>query len=345
MMIIRVLGNLIIFATFMLANVQLHVDDEFIAGDAVTFSIKAQGEDIEFPPISTIENFDVHKNGSSNNITIINGKRSEHRVQSYKFFPNKSVLIPAFKIMIDGQEVFTKEHNITQKKIQKTKSNKFDLKIEVNKSKAFVGEDVKLVLRFKYAKNANILDLGFNNPVFENFWSKQYGKPKKYQKNGFIVQELTYLLFPQKKGLLKINPVKIDMILSDPKDPYSFLGQGINKRLYSNDLQLEVDALPDDVALIGKFKLKSKVNKRTLKSGEATAYSITVEGRGNIDDLDDVKLDIPNVTIYENKAEQKYNVDTNGNYGGVYTKSFSIVAQDDFVIPSIEISYLDKKSK
>lgn len=344
-MILKILGSIIFFTTFIFANVVLEAPNEFVKGDSVVFSIKASGSNIEFPTIDNIDGFDVQKNGSTNNITIINGKRSENRVQSYIFFPNKTVTIPSLKVKIDGKNELTKPHQIKLSKVQKTTSKLFDLKLKVNKNKVYVAEDIKLTLIFKYSTKANIIDIGFTDPVFENFWSKQYGKPVKYSQNGFVVQELTYLLFPQKEGLLKIDPVKIDIVLQDPRDPFSFLGQGKNKRIYSNSIDIDVKPLPNNVKLIGDFKIKTKVNKTTIDSGEAVSYSINIEGRGNIDDLDEIKLDIPDVTIYENKAKKTYDVNSSGKYGGTYTKSFSIVAQNNFTIPAISIKFFDKKTK
>jgi hypothetical protein len=344
-MILKILGSIIVFSTYIFANVQLIAPNEFIQGDAVVFSIKASGEDIEFPIIANIDGFDVQKNGSTNNITIINGKRSENRIQSYQFFPNKSVTLPPFGVKINSQTKYTKEHKIKLSKIKKSNSKLYDISIKIDKKKVYVSEDIKLTLTFKYAKNANIVDIGFTDPVFDNFWSKQYGKLIKYEQNQYIVQELTYLLFPQKDGKLTINPVKIDLVLQNPRDPFSFLGQGINKRIYSNQIEIEAMPLPNGIKLIGDFKITTKVNHTKVKSGQAVAYSINIEGRGNIDDLDDIKLNIDNVTIYENKAQKSYDVDTKGRYGGTYSKNFSIVSSNDFTIPSISIKYFDKKTK
>ncbi len=342
---LKILGSIILLTTYLLASVQLIAPNEFVKGDSVNFSIKAEGEDIEFPMIDSIDGFDVQKNGSTNNITIINGKRSQNKIQNYQFFPNKTVTIPAFKVKINGKDELTKQHQVKLSKIKKTNSNLYDIKINVNKTKAYVGEDIKLTLIFKYSTKANIIDIGFSDPVFENFWSKQYGRPIKYSKNGFIYQELTYLLFPQKAGMLRIDPVKIDIVLQNPRDPFAFLGQGENKRIYSNYIDIEALPLPQDIKLIGDFKITTKVNKTKIKSGEAVAFNVDIQGRGNIDDLDEVKLNIPDVTIYENKAKKTYNVNDKAQYGGTYTKSFSIVAQNNFTIPSISIKYFDKKTK
>lgn len=341
-MMLKILGSILFFSVIGFAQVQLLVQDQFVKGDAVTFTIKAIGKNIVIEPITTIEGYELQNSGVSNNIQIYNDKRTEEKIQRYTFFPDKSVTIPPIKILIDGKEFFTKEKTINITQASKTQSGLYDLNISANKIKAYVGEEIELTLVFKYSSNAKIIDLQFKEPVFENFWSKQYGKVNKYTKNGYFVQELKYLLFPQKAGNLVINPVKLDLAVANLDDPFAFLSGGSNKRLYSNEIPVEVDALPNKIKLIGDFSINANINKQKVKSGEAISFDIIIQGRGNLDDLEDIKLQIPNATIYENKPEKKYNVDENGKYGGLYQKSFSIIAQDDFVIEPIQIEYFDK---
>ncbi len=345
MKMLKILGSIVLCLTTLFADVQLNVTDEFTQGDAVSFTIKATGKHITIDPVTMIDGFDVQNGGVSNNIQIYNGVRSEEKVQKYTLFPDRSFTIPPIKITIDGEEFFTPEKHISMVAASKTQSKLYDLSISVDKNEVFVGEEIELTLKFKYAANSKIIDLQFKDPVFENFWSKQFGKSKKYTQNGFYVQELKYLLFAQKSGELTLNPVKLEMAVADMNDPFSFLSGGMNKRLYSNELKINAKALPNGIKLIGDFRIDSKVSTTDIKAGEAVSFDINISGRGNLDDLDDIKLNIPNATIYENKAEKKYDVDSEGEYGGTYTKTFSIVANNDFVIEPIQVQFYDKESQ
>ena len=73
-------------------------------------------------------------------------------------------------------------------------------------------------------------------------------------------------------------------------------------KIYSNALDLNIKALPSETNLIGDFDIKASVNKSDIKSGEAISFKLEIKGSGNIEDIKDIKLNIPNTTIYENKA-------------------------------------------
>jgi len=123
----------------------------------------------------------------------------------------------------------------------------------------------------------------------------------------------------------------------------SFFGPSTRiEKVYSNELALNVKELPKDTFLIGNFKIKDTIDKKVLNAGEALNFEIQINGRGNIDDIPEIKLDIPNATIYDNKAVKSYDM-VDGQYGGTYKKSFSIVANEDILIPYISLNYYDKK--
>jgi len=335
---------LTLFINFLYANVFINAQNKFYAGDAVVFTLEANGRDITFPQIENIDGFTVSKNGSSSSLTIINGKRTQQLLQQYKFFPNKSVVIPVFKVLIDGKEYFTKQRVIEKIKVQKTKSKFLDFTIEVSPHDLYVGEQTIFTLKFKYRRDLQIVNIRYTQPTFDGFWSKELGEAKKYNEGAFEVQELKYVLFPQKSGKINIPALKMDISLLDPRGSNnSFFGPATTvEKVYSNELNLRVTTLPQDAFLIGDFSIASKIDKDTLNAGDALNYEIQIEGRGNIDDIPELKLKIPNATIYENKATKTYDM-TGGIYGGVYKKTFSIVANEDIKIPSIELSFFNKK--
>ena len=101
------------------AKVSLKAPGEFYKGDKVVFSITAEGGDIKFPDIKNVEGYSVQNAGTSSQTSIINGVKSESLTRSYVFRPDKSLIIPSFKIEIDGQVEKTKEHILKAKEIQK----------------------------------------------------------------------------------------------------------------------------------------------------------------------------------------------------------------------------------
>ena len=331
------------------AKVNLKAQDSFFKGEEVVFSITATGGNIEFPDIKNIDGFLLQGAGTSNQTTIINGVRNQSLTKNYAFLPTKDVTIPSFEIKVNGDIEKTKSKTIKMQQVKKTSSKYYDLTIDIDKKDVYVGEEIRFTLKFKYRKDLQIVSLDFAKPQFENFWVKELQSDARQNSKGqFVEQELNYLLFPQKSGKISIDPLKIGVVVVDDRfrgSGYGFFGTGATKTIpvYSNVLNLDVKALPDNTNIIGDFEIFSTIDKTKINAGEAVAYKVIIKGRGNIDDIDEIKLDILNATIYDNPLKKEIDF-TNGRYGGTYTKTYSIVAQNNFTIPSISLKYFDKKS-
>ena len=341
--LIFILLNLNLFA-----DVVLKAPGSFVKGEPYYFSIEVAGSSIKFPNIEKIDNYIVENQGTSKSLQIINGNYSEKLIKRFKIVPNKTFTIPKLKFIVDGQELYTQEKTITQKTVQKTDSTNFDLTIIPSKDELYVGEDLVVKLVFKYKKDLQITNLGFEKPHFENFWYKRIeNKNDRYEQYGYIVQELEFLLFPQKSGELTVGPLRVDaqMMQSNNSTPFGFFSTVPKiEKIYSNQLKFNVKKLPKDISLIGDFNIQASVDKTDIKQGESIALKLEISGVGNFDDIEDIKLNIPNTTIYDNKPDIKTNY-SNMGYKGTYTKVFSIIPENSITIPSIKLRYFDKKDK
>ena len=343
------LGNilfiLLILQLSVFSSVKIDAPDSFYDGDQIVFSITCKGNDVKFPKIDKIDNYSVKNIGTSSSTTILNGVRTQTLKRSFAFAPNNEITLPSFTINIDGKDIKTKPKKIKMRKIEKTISSNYELTLSVDKKDVYVGEGVVLKLFFKYNKNLPIVDLQFRKPSFENFWVKEL-QVANSQKNSsdFVTQELHYLLFPQKSGKLDIKPLKISMVtMANQYNQYSFFSQSSTKTIpvYSNNIMLNVKSLPNNLKLIGDFSIESSIDKNSIKQGEAVSFNLKIKGRGNLDDIEEIKLDIQNTTIYDNPSKKDFDI-KDGKYGGVFTKTYSIVASEDFIIPSIKLQYFDK---
>ena len=329
------------------AKVTLKAPDSFYSGDSVVFAISASGNNIEFPNITNIATYPIQNGGKSSQTSIINGKRSQSITQRYIFYPTSDVTIPSFNISVDGVIEKTPTKTIKKLKVEKTDSKLYSLDIKTNKTDPYVGEEIKFELIFRYREDLQIAGLDFSKPSFNRFWAKELTAQKPISKNGYIEQKLNYILFAQKSGILNIEPLKIIVNTIDNRyGSYSFFSSGATRStpIYSNEIKLNVKPLPDGIKLIGDFTIDSTINKDSIDQGEAVSYKLTIKGRGNIDDIDEVKLPISGVTIYENRSKKDFDI-VGGNYGGVYQKSYSIVGNNNFTIPAVEIKYFDINSK
>ena len=328
------------------AKVILKAPNTFYKGDLVIFKIIASGSEIQMPEIKTVDGNSVSNAGTSRNTTIVNGTRSFQFEQRYSLVGNRDIHIPSFDILVDNKLEKTQAKIIKMLKVEKTKSDLYDLSISVDKKDVYVGEAIEFTLKFKYKKDLDIVALNYNKPAFENFWVKEL-KPQKSQDSytQYVEQEVKYLLFPQSSGKIVLDPLKISVTTEqDNTRGYYFSAPSVVTPVYSNKIELNVKELPQDISLIGEFDIKSTIDKDIINQGEAVSFKLFIKGRGNIDDLDEIKIDIPNTTIYDNPSKKEYNI-KNNMYGGEYSKTYSIVGKDNFTIPSIKIKYFDKNSE
>ncbi|MEA3513517.1 MAG: BatD family protein [Campylobacterota bacterium] len=333
----------------LVANVKLTAPSSFYSGDDVVFQIKAEGSNVELPNIKDIDGFVVQNAGTSTQTSIINGIRTQSKSKKYAFKPTKDVVIPPIEVKIDGKIYKTKQQNIKKLKVNKTNSPYYDLTISIDKTDVYLAQELRFKLKFKYRKDLQIVDLNFEKPIFENFWVKELQTNQKQKQVGdYVEQDINYVLFPQKSGELKIEPLRIDVVVLDNRaqNPYSFFAQQNTKTIpvYSNEINLNVKELPKGVDLIGDFKISATIDKNSVNQGDGVSYKLEIKGFGNIDDIKEYKLDIPDVTIYENRSKKEYKI-TNGKYGGTFSKTYSIVSQNDFTIPSIKLNYFNNDTK
>ncbi len=348
MKFIRIFVVFLALNLYLCASVFLNSSNSFIKDEPYIFELEASGNDIKFPKIEKIDGYIVENIGNARSIQVINGNYQEKITKRYKILPKKDFEIPSFTFTIDGDEVKTKPKKVFQKKIHKTNSNNFDLTLIPSKTELFVGEELKIKLIFKYRKGLRITDLGFEKPHFSNFWYKKVDSSNgRYEENGFIIQELDFLLFPQKSGQLLIPALNVVVQMVDDQSQNAFGFFSLSPKIvkvYSNELKFDVKEIPNGVKLIGEFFISAKLDKTKIKLGEAISYKLTVSGWGNLDDIEDMKLDIPSATIYENKPELKADF-KDEKYQGVFTKVYSIIPNESLEIPSIKLKYYSKKDK
>jgi hypothetical protein len=311
----------------------------FYEGDSVKLIIEAQGNNIEFPNLTSIEGFPVIGTGSSSQTSIINGNVTKYQTLRYTFYPTKSIDIKPIEVRIDGK--IYKTEIIHLNKIKPTASKQgdmFELKLITSKKKAYVGEPIILTLQFKYKNGANIIDANLADFEMANFWVKKLNSPKPYQKGDYVVYDSNYLIFAQKAGEITIPNQKIDIATRTR----NFLTNW--KKIFSNNTKLDITPLPKGINILGDYKINASVDKTEVNANKPTNLTITLEGFGNIDDVDQFNLELVDEVVYSSKPEVKSFI-KNNRYGGKFVQKISIVGDKDFTIPAIKFSYFDIKTK
>ena len=350
----RLIVLLIVFtATIFASVVEATLDKNQIRrGDSVRLTIKANGKDINFPDISDIDGNIVTTAAQSTNFVYDNGKLSSSKSISYIFKPKKDTVIPSYTVKVDGKEYHTNELQL--KVVEPTGQNISSnspvlLEMNVSKTKARVGEPIKLALKFKAKQGEKIDRVNIVPPKLENFWVEQIPGENRGVDGDYDTVTYNFLITPQKSGELKIPAtyvavgkyVKMQSAFDDPFFDNSFFNQIKWSKVYSNPLTVSVEPLPDNLEVYGHFLMSANVDKRSVNANEPVNLTIKIKGEGNIDDIDKFNLKIPNAMVYADEPKVKKRI-VNGILKGEFTQKIAIVADRNYTIPSIKFKYFDK---
>ncbi len=329
-------------------------------GESVSFTITADGRDVKFPKIDEIGGFSINGTSSSQSTTIMNGDVSKQISKIYSFTPTKSAVIPSYEVEVDGKKYKTEALKVeVLKPSASKKGSDFLVEIGVDKREAHVGEAINLTITFKQKLNAHADKLQLGEPKLENFWIKKVEGVDQENEGDHIVQKLHYILFPQKSGKFTLEPIQADIaqavksrsrmggMFDDSffNDPFlNSLSTRLKwKKIYSNDVKLDIKPLPNNLELYGDFKINASVDKKQVQANKPANLTIRVTGEGNIDDVKKFDLNLNNVIVYAD--EPKITSNLNGKiYGGEFTQKIALIADRNFTIPPIELEYFDKKT-
>ncbi len=319
-------------------------------GDQVRLIIEADGEDVEFPDLVDIAGYPVVGTSSRSSTTIINGDMKKTISKSYVFQPDKDVVIPVYKVVVDGVEEMTAPLRLRVAKASGAIGIKDGVRLEmsVNKKEAYVGEPITLNLTFKSLPNAHYDKIELSEPELKKFWVKKVNGLKQGVDGDYTTQTYQYVLFPQEDGNFTLKPPFVRLgtrvagssAFSDPF--FGNIGMSMNwKKLFANEVKLHIKPLPNNLEVYGDFRISASVDKQEVKANKPVNLTIDVMGQGNIEDIKKFELDIPNAVVYSDELK----VSNSGITKGVVTQKVAIVADRDFTIPPVSFTYFDAKTK
>ena len=225
----------------------------------------------------------------------------------------------------------------------KGKDRDFILEMKVDKKEVFIGEPIKLTVVFKRNFQKDIANIKYEPPKFENLWVKKIEKKELKEEGKYLVHTLSYLLFPQKSGILQIEPARVDIARKVKSQDKFFvvIERLIWRSLFSNSLKIRVKALPNSLEVYGSLKMDVFLDKNKTIPNNPVNLTINISGSGNIDDIKEFELNIPNATVFADKPKRESFI-SDGEYKGSFTQKFAIVSDSNFTIPAISFLYFDK---
>jgi hypothetical protein len=261
-------------------------------------------------------------------------------------------------------------NNTATPAVQATTSTRdYFITYSVDKTKAFIGEQIHLAVKLYTRFEARGPD-DFQFPTTEGFW--KYDAPKtttvrSVRENIDGVNYSVYVifenfLFPQKAGEITIEPTTMKCRILKPVEKTGnswedFMNFGLAREvpvtLSTQRLKINVEPLPETQTnnefngAVGEYTLKSELNRNRVNENDALNMRVTVNGRGNLKLIDPPKLEVSdNFEVYEPTSEENIEVGANG-VNGSKTYDYTIVARNACTdtIPAINFTFFDDNAQ
>lgn len=223
--------------------------------------------------------------------------------------------------------------------------------ISLSRARAYVGEQV-IATYTLYSRYSNLELSNYNLPTLTGFWSEDIDLGNKgWEDKLQVINGLQYrvavlkkqLLFPQKSGMLKIEPMDLTCLVDR-----SFFSRGTRIDVRSATAELRVMDLPaggppDFNGAVGQLDLDVKADKTELPANDAIDLTVRVSGRSNLKLLDAPSINFPgDFETYDPKVNDRISI-TGGGMSGSREFQYLVIPRHEgrYVVPPITFSYFD----
>lgn len=307
----------------------------------------------------------------------INGQKSFSKTYTYFLSPKKrgTITLKQATIDIDGVTYKTSPVTITVTAAVKKPKDPNDpsyvatenihLVAEVSNTNPYLNQAITVVYKLYVSPNTGVSNWReIDTPRYNDFWSQNIDiKGLTVQNGTFNGEDYRYVvlrrtvLYPQKTGKLKIQPLSLDITVDVPTNRRDFFGGRLVKQVHrtvsAGSKTIRVKPLPqkgkplDFTGAVGNFDFKVTTSKKELNATESLRANVEVSGEGNLKLFELPKLTVPNaLEVYEPEKDDKIRTTLQGMQGE-RTESYTIVPQykGKYPIPSISFSYFDPKTE
>ncbi len=288
----------------------------------LTISIKGDSKSLPYFSAPTLKDFNTYGSSQSKSMSIVNGQVTNTVSYIYTLSPKKEgeYEIPSFKLDYDGQTYETDPIKITVSKAQTVSSvpvqntqipqqkqtsqvYNFDtskaifVESKVDKKTAYINE--KIIYTFSFYTSVNLLsNPSYQAPSFIGFFTGNTTQNNyRTQINGrdYIVTDVSTELYPQQEGNIKIDKSMLAVSIEDFSKNYddffaSFFRRSKTVELVTDEINVKVLKVPQNIGMVGSFKMTANVDKKDKKENEPFDLKITISGDGNIKTIQEPEL-------------------------------------------------------
>ncbi|MGB5964445.1 MAG: BatD family protein [Sulfurimonadaceae bacterium] len=313
-------------------------------GEAVTVTLAIEGEIFGVPQVETLCGVTIHDSEHRQKIDDVDGLFHKVELYSFSFRPTSDCTIEPIAIEVDGVESYTQPLDISVNQNKSTQHEDITLQLRSSKDELYVGEPFELEVIYKKRDVFEGVSPLFVMPEMDHVWIKKIYEVINSKDGNYSVQKRRYLLAPQQAGDLRIYPAEVKVAYDeDRRDGWGNLK---TKRYwqshYSNTLDIHVKALPEGVTAVGDFTIEMKIETNEVEVDRPFSARITIQGRGNFEDIALIKPAINGVDVFAEDPTLEKIAESDQER---WSQRLSFVSDHDFTVPPITLEYFDLKER
>ena len=340
----------------------------------VEFKVNANGDNFRPPSFNSLKL--VGGPSQSYSQTYRNGESTFTKTYTFVFQPEKrgKITIGQAEITVEGQvyktspidvEVTAAVDQPNQSKAVAEAGSGIHLVAEVSRSNPYINEGIYVVYKLFLSPTVNIRNWRpLDDPKFEGFWSQNINIDQLELKEGeFGGQPYRYVelrktvLYPQKTGELKIEPLSLSVSVEVPTDRRDFFGRRlydvVDKNFSANTKTITVKPLPEEgkpegfSGAVGEFDFKVKVNRNELDAQTSLELTSEVTGRGNLKLFNLPRIQMPSsFEVYEPERNENIRTSSSGMRGSL-SETYTVIPEfkGEYVIQPNSFSYFNPRTE
>lgn len=306
----------------------------------------------------------------------VNGKRTFSKTYTYFLQPRKQgkFTIKQAKIEVEGQVYKTLPVTVeVTAAVEKPKdgnnadyiaSENLHLVAEVSNANPYINEPVTVIYKL-YVKDLSVSNYReIEKPKYNNFWSQnievkrfraEQGTYKGEAYSYVVVKKV--VLYPQKFGKQKIEPLSVDLTVDVPTKRRDIFGgrmyKSVHKTISAGNRTITVKPLPeagkpaDFSGAVGSFDFNVTTSKTQLNASESLQAKVEVSGKGNLKLFELPELNLPSsLEVYDPEFKETVSTRLSGMQGKI-VNNYTVIPQfkGKYPIPSISFTYFDPKEE
>ena len=201
--------------------------------------------------------------------------------------------------------------------------------LTLSKQKAYVGEPLTATLMLESNSTEAIHKIHYKPLKLEGYKIIPFPNESGEQKSRH------FLLFSHFPGSRTLTPQQIEVAHKDPRTY-----RNIWQTLKTPPVTLTILPLPAGVQTVGNYTLQSTIDHQRVQSNKPLNLTVTIKGKGSLESVKPWQLKLKDALVFESKPQIHGQI-INGVYQSTLTQTFAIIAEKDFILPSIQWKYLN----